>query len=223
MIGEEVGGGARIAAALDVFRRSCSSITGLSPSGDQLSQFRRYLDLLTRWGRVQRLVGPRTPEAVVRELFQDALFFVAQLSSGSLRLADLGSGAGIPGIPIKILRPEIETALIESMSKRVSFLSTVSRELGLTGVDVIAGRAEDVLREKPELRSAFDVVVSRSVGQAIGVSARGYLKIGGVYIAGASESKRIRRAVEVDGLELERRTLGKGGESRALLVGRRVS
>jgi 16S rRNA (guanine527-N7)-methyltransferase len=98
---------------------------------------------------------------VVEHLFLDSLLFLRVLPSSARVVLDLGSGAGLPGLPIKIVRPEIELTLIESRRRRASFLSTVVRELQLERTEVIADRIENRLRE---LGNRFDAVLMRCAG-----------------------------------------------------------
>ena len=113
-------------------------------SADQLQQLRLYLDLLLKWNTKINLTAVRDPEEIVRRHFGESLFAGERLhpEAGST-LIDVGSGAGFPGLPIKILAPQIEVTLIESQQKKVAFLREVIRTLRLSAVSVHAGRAED--------------------------------------------------------------------------------
>jgi 16S rRNA (guanine527-N7)-methyltransferase len=137
---------------------------------------------LLKWQHVHRLVGSADPEWIVEELLLDSLLFLHVLPVGFARLADLGSGAGIPGIPIKIVRRDAEVVLIESRQRRASFLSTVVRELGLAGVLVCNARVEEA---PGELAGRFDVVVVRSAGDLgqLMPAARRLLESRGIVVA----------------------------------------
>lgn len=161
-----------------------ASLTGRPPANSELTQFRQYLALLLTWNRTHRLTGCRSAEAIVRQLFLDSLLFLARLPKGRLRMVDIGTGPGIPGIPLRIIRPEISLTVIDSRRKQVSFLAALKRELDLTDVAVLEGRAEDLVSEQPALADAFDVVVSRAVGTRLLSTALLYLKSGGRFIAG---------------------------------------
>ncbi|HEV8440227.1 MAG TPA: 16S rRNA (guanine(527)-N(7))-methyltransferase RsmG [Methylomirabilota bacterium] len=158
---------------------------GRPASAEERRLFGRYLDLLLQWNRVHRLTGLEAPSAIVRELFRDSLLFLTRLPLGPLRLADIGAGAGIPGVPLRIVRPDISLTLIESKRKSVSFLESLKRELGMPDVRVLEGRAEELLRSDPELSGQFDVVVTRAVGplRRLLPVARRYLRPGGRFIA----------------------------------------
>jgi 16S rRNA (guanine527-N7)-methyltransferase len=114
-------------------------------SADQLGKFQLFLDLLLKWNAKISLTAVRTPEEIVRRHFGESLFTGEhlRLEAGS-ELADLGTGAGFPGIPIALLRPHWRLLLIESQQKKVTFLREVIRTLGITNASVHAGRAENL-------------------------------------------------------------------------------
>lgn len=127
----------------------------------ETGRFSKYLGLLLEWQRVHRLVGSTDPEWIVATLFLDSLLFLRVLPLTFRSLLDVGSGAGLPGIPIKIARPEAEVTLLESRRRRVSFLRATVRELGLEGVAIVDERLEDFVRRSG---GGFDAVVMRSAG-----------------------------------------------------------
>jgi 16S rRNA (guanine527-N7)-methyltransferase len=129
----------------------------------QLRQFSTYLDLLLRWNARTNLTSVREPEAIVTRHFGESLFAARQLFPAQsdqpetrLRLLDFGSGAGFPGLPIKIWAPQVELTLIESHQKKATFLREVIRALGLDTAEVFSGRAED-------FQERADVVTLRAV------------------------------------------------------------
>jgi 16S rRNA (guanine527-N7)-methyltransferase len=150
-----------VSAALDLLAAGARSILGRELEHHEIESFGKYLALLEKWQRVHRLVGSTDPEWVVENLFLDSLLFLRVLPSDIISVADLGSGAGFPGIPIKIVRSRLAVALIEARQRRVSFLSTVVRELSLTGARVVSGRAQDA-----PLAGSFSAVVMRCAGDA---------------------------------------------------------
>lgn len=101
-----------------------------------------------------------------------------------VKLLDVGSGAGFPGIPLKIFMPEAEVTLLDSLAKRVTFLNDTIGSLGLTGINAVHGRAEDAAR-RPEMREAFDICVSRAVADLAVLSeyCLPFVKTGGVFIS----------------------------------------
>jgi 16S rRNA (guanine527-N7)-methyltransferase len=165
-------------------------VTGRQDVSVEVEQFRRYLDRLLDWNRTHRLTGLRSPAAIVRELFQDSLLFLTKLPDGPLAVADIGTGPGIPGVPLRIVRPQISLTLIESMRKRVSFLSSLTRDLGLRDVIILEGRAEVLVEQRDDLAGRFDVVVSRAVGLRVMPVVMRYLKPGGLFLAGGSPHYR---------------------------------
>ena len=113
-------------------------------SDEQLSQVSVYLDLLLRWNQRINLTAVRDAEQIVTRHFGESLFAAHLAASPNpKRLVDVGSGAGFPGLPIKIWMPHLHVTLIESNHKKATFLREVIRALGLTEIDVFAGRAED--------------------------------------------------------------------------------
>jgi 16S rRNA (guanine527-N7)-methyltransferase len=208
-------------AELAELSRAIEIIAGHRPDPDTMARFRQYLELVERWNRIHRLTGYRSAGSIVRQLFLDGLLFLLRIPSGPLRMADLGTGPGIPGIPIRILRPDIALTLVESRRKHVSFLATLKRELNLPDVAVLEGRAERLVMELPGLAGAFDVVVTRAVGAGLIPTAARYLKSGGLFLAGAPPAPpRGVDALSGGGLTVrwEQAVLNDAGLSRALLV-----
>lgn len=157
-------------------------LTGRPATPRDIEQFRRYLDLIVSWNRVHRLTGLQGEARIARELFEDSLLFLRVLPPHPIAVIDLGTGVGIPGVPLRIVRPDISLTLVESKRKCVSFLTTLCRELGLSDVKVLEGRAENVV-EGADVTGAFDVVVSRAVGLRLLPAGLRFLKQDGVFLA----------------------------------------
>ena len=177
---------------LDELLKAIPVLVGRPATGSDRRAFARYLELLVQWNRVHDLTGLKEPRAIVRGLFLDSLLFLSQLPPRPIRLVDIGSGAGVPGIPLRLVEPGIELTLVESRQKRVSFLSTVRRELRLEGVRVLETRAEDALREDSGLEAGFDAVIARAITptEVFLGTCRRYLKPGGrVVISGPPAAK----------------------------------
>jgi 16S rRNA (guanine527-N7)-methyltransferase len=139
-----------------------ASKANLALSDAQGSLFLRYLDLLDEANATMNLTRiVDRPSAEVQHI-ADSLMLLPLLPAGAIRLADVGSGGGVPGIPLAIARPEIQVTLIESTQKKAAFLQHAVATLGLANVRVIPRRAEDVAAG-PE-RETFDVAVARAVG-----------------------------------------------------------
>lgn len=155
----------------------------------EIQAFGKYLKLLQQWQRSQRLIGSTEPEWIVENLFLDSLLFLHFLPEGVASIADLGSGAGFPGIPVKIVRPEMSVALIESRARRVSFLATVVRELDLKDVRVLNARAEEVAEETPRFFGAVLMRCAGDPGELMPVAA-GLVAAGGIVVAAGPPARR---------------------------------
>src|SRR5438552_5499369 len=123
-----------------------------------------YIDLLLDANRHMNLTRIDTREQAEILHVGDALTLLPHVPAGQLQLADVGSGGGIPGIPLAIVRPEISMTLFESTQKKAGFLSDAMKQLGLTNVTVIARRVEDEAREAPA-RESFAIVTARALAQ----------------------------------------------------------
>ena len=133
-------------------------ILGRGLTDPERGRFGKYLILLTKWQRVQRLVGSVEPHWVVDHLFLDSLLFLRVLGSSATDVLDIGSGAGFPGVPLMIVTPQMRLTMIEARKRRASFLRAVVRGLELTDAVVIDQRAEKVAHE---LEGRFTAVVAR--------------------------------------------------------------
>lgn len=176
----------RPADPLDELMAAIQAVAGRPAAPNDRRRFQQYLDLFLRWNRTHRMTGLDSPTAVVRELLIDSLLFLPLLPPRPLTVVDIGAGAGIPGLPLRIVDAAIRLTLVESKRKRVSFLRAVQRELGLDGISVHEGRAEELVEQTPALREAFDVAVARAVGPASALLpiALKYLKTGGILLLG---------------------------------------
>jgi len=141
---------------------------GLRLSPKQIEQFQTYYQELVEWNRRINLTSITDYEEVQIKHFLDALTITLashpEKLSKSLRLIDVGSGAGIPGIPLKIMFPDIKLVLLDSVAKKAAFLRHLKQKLGLEDMEIAVGRAEEVAH-KAEYREKFDIVVSRAVAE----------------------------------------------------------
>ena len=134
---------ARIAELLEPFLQTDDG-NREALSQPQLQQLSDYLDLLLRWNAKTNLTAVREPEEIAARHFGESLFLARNVSRGALRTAiDLGSGAGFPGIPLKIYAPQLEITLEDSQNKKATFLNEVIRRLTLMDINVFSGRAEE--------------------------------------------------------------------------------
>jgi 16S rRNA (guanine527-N7)-methyltransferase len=171
-----------VSRALQELDAGAARILNRALTDRELGRFQKYLELLVQWQRVQRLVGSTEPSWIVQNLFLDSLLFLRVLPPGVQSVGDLGSGAGLPGIPIKIVRADLPVTLIEGRDRRISFLSTVVRELELEGAQVVHARGEEFARENSR---AFGAVVLRCAGnyESVIPVARSLICPGGVVVA----------------------------------------
>jgi 16S rRNA (guanine527-N7)-methyltransferase len=132
----------------------------LEATADQAACIQRYVALLLRWNEKINLTAIREPLEILYRHFCESMYAAVAVPLQQGRLADVGSGGGFPGLPLKIIRPDLEVFLIESNVKKATFLAETVRELGLDGVRVIVSRYEELFEEVAPL----DVVCSRAVG-----------------------------------------------------------
>ncbi|MGH2543068.1 MAG: 16S rRNA (guanine(527)-N(7))-methyltransferase RsmG [Ardenticatenaceae bacterium] len=174
----------------------------------QLEQFRQYCHELVDWNRGVNLTTITDWDEVQTRHFADSLSVALAIPPEKLaecRLADIGSGAGFPGLPLKIALPGLQVTLVESTAKKTAFLRHVVDVLELTGVDIRAGRAE-TLSHEPEMREAFDVVTARAVAamNTLAELMLPFCRIGGVAIAQKGhdldeELRQAERAISILG------------------------
>jgi len=149
--------------SLEDFFARLPALLGRIASPSERAAFERYADLLLIWNRTHRLTAAKTRAAVGQGLFFDSLLFRSLLPPSPARIADVGAGAGIPGIPLRIVDPGVRLTMIDSRRKPVSFLRTLTRELSLSDVDVEHGRVEELAEDAARMCGVFDVVLTRSV------------------------------------------------------------
>ena len=155
----------------------------------QLKQFMRYYALLVEWNSFMNLTAITEYDEVCTKHFLDSLSLCKALDcTRELTVIDVGTGAGFPGIPLKIAFPNLSITLLDSLGKRVNFLQEVIGALGLEGIEAIHGRAEDYAKPNM-LREQFDVCVSRAVANLSSLSEYciPYVKVGGLFISYKSE------------------------------------
>lgn len=158
-------------------------------SEKQICQFMSYYELLMEWNQVMNLTAITDFDEICKKHFIDSLSLVkAYKINNGISVLDIGTGAGFPGIPLKIAFPDIKMTLLDSLNKRVGFLKTVVETLALKNIEALHGRAEDYAKEK-KFREQFDLCVSRAVSNLSTLSEYciPYVKIGGHFISYKSE------------------------------------
>lgn len=154
-------------------------------SEKQMEQFLQYYELLVEKNKVMNLTAITEFDEVVEKHFLDSVSLTKQLDLHQpLKVLDLGTGAGFPGIPLKIVFPELEITLMDSLNKRVLFLKDVISSLQLENIEAVHGRAEEAARNK-KYRESFDLCVSRAVANISTLSeyCLPFVKIGGSFIS----------------------------------------
>lgn len=162
-----------------------AKLSQIELTDEQIEKLTRYYELLIEWNGKMNLTALTEPSDVALKHFCDSILLLkyAEIPENS-SLIDVGTGAGFPSLPIKIVRPDIKLCLLDSLNKRLVFLSEVVKELGLNDVKIVHSRAEDGAR-KAELREKFDFATSRAVAQLNVLSeyCLPYVKVGGAFLA----------------------------------------
>lgn len=207
----------------------------LALTDGQAAAFATYRDLLIEWNGRFNLTAVTEPEQIDRKLFLDALRMVGPVTAiarsdpdrdvtTAVRMVDMGTGAGFPGLALKIALPEIDVTLIEATGKKVQFLETVIGELGLTGIVAMHARAEEI-GTLPEYRGAYDLVTARGVSSlaALYEMAAPLLRMDGVGLFPkgldlADELATGQRAAKIVGLTVEASDVIADSETRLVVV-----
>ena len=155
-------------------------------SDQQKKQFERYFELLVEWNEKINLTAITDKEEVYLKHFYDSIAPILQglIPNENIKLLDIGAGAGFPSLPMKILYPQLDVTIIDSLNKRINFLQLLAQELDLDGVHFYHGRAEDLAQDK-NFRAQYDFVTARAVArmQVLSELTIPYLKVGGKLLA----------------------------------------
>lgn len=194
---------------LTLLEKGCEQL-GLTVNEQQKKQFVRFYEYLTEKNKVMNLTGITEFEEVLVKHFLDSLTCVKALDMTKVKkVIDIGTGAGFPGVPLKIMFPEIRFTLLDSLRKRVNFLEETFDLTGLTKIEAIHGRAEEFARNK-NYREKYDVCVSRAVSNLATLSeyCLPYVRKGGYFISYKSgkvqeETEQAAKAVKILGGEIK--------------------
>lgn len=168
----------------DILNKS-SNNEGLEFNEKKYDQFMKYKELIKEWNEKVNLTAIKEDEEIVKKHFIDSMkVFKFQQLKNAKNIIDIGTGGGFPGIPMKIIKPDINIVLLDSLNKRINFLNEVIKEIQLDNIKTIHGRAEDFAQDT-KYREKFDVAVSRAVANLTVLSefCIPYVKVGGYFVA----------------------------------------
>ena len=166
----------------ELMNKSCKNVN-LEFDENKYSKFIEYKNLIQQWNEKINLTAITGEDEIIKKHFIDSIkVFNFKEFKNAKCIIDIGTGAGFPGIPISIVKPEIEIVLLDSLMKRINFLEQVINQLKLENISAVHGRAEDFAREK---REVFDIAVSRAVANLTLLSewCLPFVKVGGYFVA----------------------------------------
>ena len=144
------------------FLKNVADKSGIDINDEQLAKFNKYYEMLIETNKVMNLTAITDKDEVIIKHFLDSIILLKYIDIEDSNIIDIGTGAGFPGIPLKIMVPSIKLTLLDSLNKRLKFLDSVVDALSFANVNTVHGRAEDIAR-MPEYREQYDYAVSRAV------------------------------------------------------------
>lgn len=197
----------------------------------QINQLDTYFEMLVEWNKVMNLTAITEPKDVaIKHMIDSLSAWSDERLQGAKSIIDVGTGAGFPGIPLKIFKPELKLTLLDSLNKRIKFLQAVVDELGLTDVQCIHARAEEGARNK-QLRECFDIAVSRAVARlpVLAEYCVPFVKVGGTFVAlkgmkfaeEAAEGKNALKILGIDDIDMVEVHLPELDDKRAVIYARK--
>lgn len=183
----------------------------LPADGETLARFDAYAEFLVSYNEKVNLTSITEPLEIVEKHFLDSAAPQGLIPKGS-RVIDVGTGAGFPGLPLRIVRPDLQLTLLDSLEKRVRFLEEACQIMNLDGAAALHARAEDAARD-PALREQFDAAVSRAVAnlRVLCEYCLPFVRVGGLFLAWKGPG------AEEEGKECEKALRTLGGELSAIL------
>lgn len=203
---------------------------GIEVTSAQAESFQKYMELLVEWNEKINLTAIIEPQEIVVKHFLDSILLLNYLKiPNDAKLVDIGTGAGFPGLPLKIMQPALGLTLLDGLNKRLIFLKTVLEELHLSA-ELVHARAEEGGRQ-PEYRAKYDFATARAVAplNLLCEYCLPFLKIGGIFVAMKGpnldeELESSRKAISLLGCELQsvQEFVLPGGDGRSLVLVQRT-
>ena len=181
---------------------------GIEASDKMLADFQKYKDILVEWNQKMNLTGIEDEKEVFIKHFLDSISAVSKsYIKNGMSLIDVGTGAGFPGMPLRISLPDLDGTLVDSLNKRINFLQEVANQIDIDDIEFIHGRAEDFGKDK-NYRECFDIATARAVAglPALMEFCVPFVKVGGHFVClkgpnANLELEESKKAMEVLGVE----------------------
>jgi len=176
---------------------------GINLHEEQIKKFSRYLELLVQWNQKINLTSLKTPQEIIIKHFLDSISCIQAINRyiniEGTSIVDVGTGAGFPGIPVKIVCPSVSLSLLEARKKKTLFLEKIIEEMNFQQVEILNGRAE-VFGKRPDYREKFDIALSRAVAilNTLSEYCLPFVRVGGLFVAqkGISYKEEIDKALK---------------------------